>query len=301
MPTLSLATRATTIDQLQYEERAIVDAAQDLGFETVYLVNPSLMAYGLVHGMDTVVMSYCGRLFHTHALVVRATSGAEAATAMLVRAVRANGGTLLDPVSRHTTGKASKLTTTFSRWQNGSGITTFFAFSQTGLSDVLRMVDSYASWPIIAKPHDGSHGVGVAEFTTPAQVVQSIGRSVGSDGVIMLQPKIDIVNEWRVVLMDGVTIGMARKTAAEGEIAANVARGGTLSKDHREDVIGFVESKVSDAGLFGVDVIEDRDGQLYIMEANRAPGAWEAFKAATGIDVARESIWVMKQRMIGVL
>lgn len=303
MPSLSIVTTAGSIDRLEYESQAIAAAAPENGFDTVYLVNPMFMTYGLVRGERRARMVYCGQQFHTDALVIRATGGLEPAIALLARAVRNNGGVLVDPVSRHTTGKASKLVTTFTRWQDGSGITTYFSFSRDGMIDIIRMLDENRQWPVIVKPWDGSHGNGVYQIDSAHQLM-SYGSSVfsntglrGSTNIAMVQPKIDIVNEWRVVVIDGAYIGMAKKTAAEGQIAANVARGGVLTADHRDDVVQFVLDSVSDEGLLGVDVVEDENGLLYVMEANRAPGAWEAFLGATGVNVAHELVRSMANRL----
>ena len=69
----------------------------------------------------------------------------------------------------------------------------------------------------------------------------------------------------------GKAIGMFNKTPAEGEIAANHARGGTWIQEWDQYLVNWVLNAVSKEGLLGVDAAIDSRGVYYIIEENRRP------------------------------
>lgn len=97
-------------------------------------------------------------------------------------------------------------------------------------------------------------------------------------GDIYIRPFIDKVAEYRVYVMCGKVVTVAKKTPADpSAIAWNVAQGG------RFDVVRFSEwpleacrvalgaFKMSGLHFSGVDVMVDEEGKAYVIELNSAP------------------------------
>lgn len=133
--------------------------------------------------------------------------------------------------------------------------------------------------PFILRPHRHAQGRHVYKFSTMAElrsILRRKPRTFHDGGYI--RPFIDKVKEVRVYVVNGKVVTVANKTPSDpSAIAWNVAQGG------RFDVVRWDEWPVDachlaikvwrETGLdiSGVDMMIDRDGRPWLIEANSAP------------------------------
>jgi hypothetical protein len=88
------------------------------------------------------------------------------------------------------------------------------------------------------------------------------------------------VQEWRVIVMNGVIIAAAEK------LRNNMRNIGCEYGHCRDGAMLFFLAQYTDKeGLIGYDVGKKASGGYFVIEGNRAP-EWERLQAAIGIDVA---------------
>lgn len=301
MKTLGLCTSYADREHLDYEKRALYDTAS-AWFDQVCLIDPRSVAYLFERGCALPQINYRGRDLSTlHTLIVRSTLDREASTALLVRALAMCGCVISDPIDRFSVGRASKLLTTLSRFRRGVGSSSYIAFNAEGAHQLCRLLHDPQRYPLVAKPFSGKKGRGVERIDTPAQLARYVdGELADADGEqpLLLQSWIEIAHEYRVLVFDGVALGVVEKQRAFGQVAANAAQGGAFHAVEAPQIVAYTLANVSAEGLLGVDVALDRHGDMHIIETNRAP-LWEAFEQATGIPVAPRILELLAARSSG--
>ncbi|MCA9363663.1 hypothetical protein KC727_00365 [Candidatus Kaiserbacteria bacterium] len=94
----------------------------------------------------------------------------------------------------------------------------------------------------------------------------------------------DIVDEFRVIVIGGKALGVAKKLS--NNIAKNATLGGSFEKVEDKEVIDFAEKAAhfEKADILGTDIARTPDGSLWLIENNRNPN-FIAFREATGMMV----------------
>lgn len=151
-----------------------------------------------------------------------------------------------------------------------------------------RAADRFASLgcDVVAKPLFGAQGVGIARVVAPGELPDA--DSVGS--VYYLQRFVEQAGtsyvDWRVFVSAGrVLAAMARRSdnwvtnVAQGAIPERWVLDGTMSK------LALAAASALGADYGGVDVIADRNGQLFVLEVNSNP-AWQGLQSVTDVDIA---------------
>ena len=275
----ALLTSKCGYDDLTVETRALYDALA-AQFDRVILVDPRLVFYEFVRGSnETDVMYRDQYIDNAAALVIRSTNERETSTSILAHTLRGHGAQLSDPLSRFGTPRASKLLTTLRWYRQGCGPSSFIGFDREVVLDRLGNAWDRGFYPMFGKPINGSHRRDLASLDTYAQMrdyVTTFFDIAPPDMPILIQYKIDIYREWRVMLYDGMVLGMVRKTP----------RRRTFLNEWDDGIAAFTTANVSNEGLLGVDVAQDRNGEYYIIESNRAP-EWERFEQVTGVNIAQ--------------
>ncbi len=149
------------------------------------------------------------------------------------------------------------------------------------------------SFPVIAKPYDGSRGVGI-ELLHSVDDLQRLALPLKN---YVLQNFIANDGDWRVIVIGGRPIGVMKRVARDGSYLNNISRGARAYNETDEDVLSVIfDIAPKVAGLFnlrvcGVDIIRDATtGEYKILEVNTAPqwGGEFGFQATTGVNVAAE-------------
>ncbi|HST58529.1 MAG TPA: ATP-grasp domain-containing protein [Longimicrobium sp.] len=290
MTSLGICTTGRRVDELNYEQRRLYEEGR-ARYDDVWLIDPRDAVCSFVRGAAKPAIVHRGEdISALTTLIVRSTGGREAATAVLVRALKLCGCDVFDPVDRFAVGRASKLLTTISRFQSGAGTSTYVAFSRSGATDLLDRLQADGRFPLLLKPAFGKQGRGIHVVADHAagmrRLEEHFGRQEHAEEPFLLQDRIVFRSEYRVLVVDGEALGVVEKVALPGEVAANAARGATFVAVDAPEIVAATLPNVSGEGILGVDVAVDTEGRVHVIEANRAP-EWQAFEAATGLNVAR--------------
>lgn len=88
-----------------------------------------------------------------------------------------------------------------------------------------------------------------------------------ADDPFFLQDRVVFTREYRILMVDGQSLGIVEKILTPGVFAANAALGATFQSAHAPEVVDAVLPMVSGEGVLGVDVGVDASGELHILEA----------------------------------
>lgn len=297
---LGICTSGRHPGELNYEKRRLYDEAC-ARYDAVRLVDPRDVTYAFERGQPMPGITHRGEDIRAlTTLIVRSTGGREAATAVLVRALKLCGCDVFDPVERFAIGKASKLLTTITRFQSGAGTSTYISFSRAGAADLLHRLATSHGFPLLLKPASGKKGRGVHVIEDIAAGMDRLEEHFGfqehTEEPFFLQELVAFQKEYRILVMDGEALGVVEKVRPPGSIVSNAAQGAVFVAVDAPDVVKAALPHVSGEGILGVDVAVDAAGQVHVIEANRAP-EWRAFEQATGLNVARLVIGRALQRL----
>ncbi len=166
------------------------------------------------------------------------------------------------------------------------------AFSaQAALSAVEEM-----GYPCVIKPPVGSWGRMVCKITDKhaAEAVVSLKSTLGgyADKVYYIQEFVDKPGrDIRVFLIGDEIVFSICRTAKEGAFLTNLSAGGTASgfalTEEMEEAVHKVGG-IMGSGIYGIDLIEGKDGGFYVLEVNHAPEFSKS--AGAGIGKVAEKI-----------
>ncbi len=160
-----------------------------------------------------------------------------------------------------------------------------------GAAEALAAIDAMLAEgsDVIVKPLFGSMGHGlvrVGDRELARRVVRTLGRL---KPVFYLQRAIDHAGvDVRAFVVGGRVLAAIERLAPAGEWRTNVAIGGVARRCDLPSAWSDMAVRAADAvgaDYAGVDVIESRDGQVFVLEVNAIPG-WPGLQRATGVDVA---------------
>ncbi len=136
---------------------------------------------------------------------------------------------------------------------------------------------------LVIKPLFGSQGTGV-RLANKAHLPLPMDAFV--DGVFYLQEFIAAPCDYRVFIV-GNQVVAAMKRSGDGWLH-NVAQGASCEKCDEADVleIALQAAQALEIGYCGVDVIGDRNGQLFVLEVNSIP-AWRGLQSVTSVNIAQ--------------
>jgi RimK family alpha-L-glutamate ligase len=142
---------------------------------------------------------------------------------------------------------------------------------------------------VIVKPLFGSMGHGlvrVGDAEVGYRVVRALERI---RSVFYLQQAIDHGGrDVRTFVIGGRAVAAIERIAPAGDWRTNVARGGRARAFNLPSTWAAAALRASaavGADYAGVDLIESRDGEVFVIEVNGIPG-WEGLQRATHVDVA---------------
>lgn len=150
---------------------------------------------------------------------------------------------------------------------------------------------------VVVKPLFGAEGRGILRVSDPDLALRVFRTLERIQAVLYLQRFVAHEGfDVRAMVLDGEIIGGMRRSNPD-DFRTNVSRNAVaepleLSDQQREWALRAAEA-VS-ARLAGIDLLYDRDGTGYVIEVNGVPG-WQAFRKATGIDVADRVIASLEQ------
>jgi len=139
--------------------------------------------------------------------------------------------------------------------------------------------------PYIIKPINGYKGHCVKEIYSIDEIKPYIEKcSKESDeneigNGFLIQEKINIKNEYRILVLNGKSLGCVRKI--NNKVARNADQGAYFEKAENEKIEKLAQKVAQIQKLFfaGVDIVENKDGEFYVLECNRNP-QFRAFEEA---------------------
>jgi ribosomal protein S6--L-glutamate ligase len=144
---------------------------------------------------------------------------------------------------------------------------------------------------VVLKPLFGSEGRGITRLTDEALAERACKMLEQFGSVIYLQEFVPHEGaDLRLLIVGERVLGMRRRNPLDWR--TNVSRGATAEPFAPDEAMIEIARRAAaavGAPLAGVDLLPGRDGQLYVIEVNAAPG-WKALAACTGVDVTQ---WVL--------
>jgi RimK family alpha-L-glutamate ligase len=142
---------------------------------------------------------------------------------------------------------------------------------------------------VIVKPIFGSLGHGMVRVSDPDvgfRVLQALDQA---RAVFYVQRAVDHGGrDVRAFVVGGRVIGAIERVAPAGQWRTNVARGATTQRFQLPPewhAIALRAAAAVGADYAGVDLLQARDGSLFVLEVNGIPG-WRGLQQSTGVDVA---------------
>jgi RimK family alpha-L-glutamate ligase len=142
---------------------------------------------------------------------------------------------------------------------------------------------------VIVKPIFGSLGHGMVRVSDPDvgfRVLQALDQA---RAVFYVQRAVDHGGrDIRVFVVGGRVIGAIERHAPAGQWRTNVARGAATRPCQLPpewEAVALRAAAAVAADYAGVDLLQARDGSLFVLEVNGIPG-WRGLQQATGVDVA---------------
>jgi glutathione synthase/RimK-type ligase-like ATP-grasp enzyme len=270
-------------------------------YDKYYLVYPPLVQHHF-HQSSKVSHAYFDNdnISDATSLIVRSTSGCEEATRLLVLNLYSNQCELLDPLERFHGSTATKSFMTIKGLKDQTIPTTFIAFTFNSAMQLLTKMEDDNLYPLVGKPTNGKQGKDVQLIRTTQQAkkyIQSFFKNYceNSTGIIF-QKYIEIKKEYRVLLLDGHSLGIVEKMSAPKTIARNARKGSKFIKVDNEKVEQYAVKYNSNKGLLGADIAVDKNDECFLIESNRSP-QWLAFAKATKINVAEKIMLALEKRI----
>ena len=142
---------------------------------------------------------------------------------------------------------------------------------------------------VVIKPIFGSMGQGLIRASDPDVAFRVLKSLDQVRTVFYVQRFIEHDGrDIRAFVVGDRVIGAIERRAQPGEWRTNVAQGAStrpIGLPAAWEEIAVRAATAIGAGYAGVDLLEARDGRLYVLEVNAIPG-WQGLQQATGIDVA---------------
>jgi RimK family alpha-L-glutamate ligase len=141
----------------------------------------------------------------------------------------------------------------------------------------------------VIKPIFGSMGHGIARVSDPDVAFRVAKTLETTRAVFYVQRAVDHGGrDYRLFVLGGRVLAAIERRAADGDWRSNVARGATavpFDAPVEWQQLAVRAAAAIEAEYAGVDLLQARDGRVYVLEVNGIPG-WEGLQRATGVDVA---------------
>jgi tetrahydromethanopterin:alpha-L-glutamate ligase len=140
---------------------------------------------------------------------------------------------------------------------------------------------------LVIKPLFGSQGQGVRLLNKETKPI--VPKDMYVDGIYYLQTYIDsgaTHHDFRVFVVNNRAIATMRRSGAGW--LNNVAQGADCLavQDSKVEVLAIQAAKAVDIDYCGVDIMRDKNGQLWVLEVNSMP-AWRGLQSVTDVNIAQ--------------
>lgn len=139
-------------------------------------------------------------------------------------------------------------------------------------ADQTQAIPEWNHFPAIVKPLDGSSGKGITVAQDHEELEVQVEHLRGSGRRPLIQRRIEIDEEYRVVIVGSEVVGVCRKRAQPGAVTRNASTGAVfelVDKPTLHEKARLAARRVH-THICGVDLAETREG-VFLFEANRCP------------------------------
>ncbi len=151
---------------------------------------------------------------------------------------------------------------------------------------------------VVVKPLFGSEGRGIVRVSDLDIAWRTFRTLERLQSVLYLQRYIDHPGfDIRILVLDGRIVGAMRRSCAD-DFRTNISRRAVSEKYLPSDLeceFAIRAASATGAVFAGVDLLCNKQGELYVIEVNTVPG-WRAFQRTTNIDVATLVLTFLKDR-----
>lgn len=280
----------------KFAPNRLFEEAKSLGFEVEKLFYKNL---SIIIDDPKVKVLNCGEELKKPDAAILRVSGAGLKGPLFVyqrvALLNALQGAFVVNGSTYTTWpRLNKLEQHYHLVENGLPVVPSFTFS----SD-LAIDWNLIKFPIIAKTTFGSSGRGVFKLNSKDEFLELCKeREINN---LLFQKFLPTRQDYRVITIGGRALPKSmRKTAPKGEFLTNFARGGIVEGVETSNELRSLAEKTArafKADYAGIDIMYDKQGKPYILEINRG-AQFQGFEQATGINVARELVLYIKNKVL---
>jgi RimK family alpha-L-glutamate ligase len=169
-----------------------------------------------------------------------------------------------------------------------------------------RAVDAMAAveamGDVVIKPLFGSMGHGMVRVSDPDVAFRVVRALDQLHAVYYVQRAVDHAgHDVRAFVVGARVVGAIERRGANGDWRTNISRGGSaraLALPAAWEELALRAARAVGADYAGVDLLQDRDGTVYLLEVNGIPG-WRGLQQATSIDVAGAIVDHLLERAAG--
>jgi ribosomal protein S6--L-glutamate ligase len=154
-------------------------------------------------------------------------------------------------------------------------------------ADAMAAVEAMGD--VVIKPLFGSMGHGMVRVSDPDVAFRVVRALDQLHAVYYVQRAVDHAgHDVRAFIVGGRVLGAIERRGAKGDWRTNISRGGSaraLDLPAAWEALALRAARAVGADYAGVDLLQARDGTVYLLEVNGIPG-WRGLQQATSIDVA---------------
>lgn len=166
------------------------------------------------------------------------------------------------------------------------------------ISDLASLENAFervgGKFPCVLKTVVGSQGVGVFIADTwmgMKSTLQAIWK-LDKTTEILMQEYIEADYDIRIHVLGGKVIAAMKRIKIKEDFRSNYSLGGNIKPielTEEQEKIAILTAKAVDGVWVGVDMMQDREGNLYVLEVNSSPGT-EGIEIASKINVINRVI-----------
>jgi ribosomal protein S6--L-glutamate ligase len=166
--------------------------------------------------------------------------------------------------------------------------------------DAGAFAEMVGGFPLVVKPLEGTHGVGVMLVASYEKLVSTLDMFERFGQPVLIQEFIREAEgaDIRAIVIDGEIAATMQRRAKPGEFRSNLHRGGMaekieLSWEDRQFIREI--AKAMELDVAGIDLLPSKRG-LLVMEVNTSPGL-EGIEQITGADVASKFYELIERKI----
>lgn len=159
-------------------------------------------------------------------------------------------------------------------------------------SDVSQLRETDLQSPIIYKTINTGQGLNVRKANSLEEIEMYIKRTSVEITQLVFQEFIDYEMDIRLIVLGNEVMGSMRRIPLEGDFRGNFSLGAEVEKfEAPQDMqeLAVRAAKACNLEYGGIDILVDKTGKYYVLEANRTPGLTGISKAL-GINMAEKLV-----------